>query len=99
VKAIINEATLTSIASKDEPSTSDWVLIDGLRALPNTLVTTYTYKPLVGMLTSTDPSGITAYYDYDDFGRLKETYIYKDNIIAPANKQTLQKYEYHYHNQ
>ncbi|MFV0311416.1 MAG: hypothetical protein ACK5KN_07180 [Dysgonomonas sp.] len=99
VKAIINEATLTSIASKDEPSTSDWVLIDGLRALPNTLVTTYTYKPLVGMLTSTDPSGIITYYEYDDFGRLKETYIYKDNIIAPANKQTLQKYEYHYHNQ
>jgi YD repeat-containing protein len=68
------------------------------KALPNALVTTYTYKPLVGILTATDPSGITTYYDYDTFGRLKEIYIYKDNIVSPANKQTVQKYEYNYKN-
>ncbi len=67
--------------------------------LGNSLVTTYTYKPLVGILTATDPSGITTYYDYDSFGRLKETYIYKDNIINAANKQVIQKYDYHYQNQ
>ena len=68
-------------------------------ALPNALVTTYTYKPLVGMLSATNPSGITTYYDYDSFGRLKETYIYKDNVVSTANKQTIQKYDYHYQNQ
>lgn len=67
--------------------------------LKDALVTTYTYRPLIGLSTVTDPSGITTYYDYDAFGRLKETYIYKDNIIAPANKQAVQKYEYHYQNQ
>lgn len=51
------------------------------------------------MLTSTDPSGITTYYDYDSFGRLKETYIYKDNIVSAANKQIIQSYDYHYQNQ
>lgn len=69
------------------------------KALPKALVTTYTYKPLVGILTYTDSSGITTYYDYDSFGRLKETYIYKDNIVSTANKQTIQKYDYHYQNQ
>lgn len=69
------------------------------RALPNAYVTTYTYQPLVGMLTSTDPLGFTTYYNYDYFGRLKEIYIYKDNIVTPANKQTIQLYDYHYQNQ
>ncbi len=64
------------------------------RALPNALVTTYTYKPLVGMLTSTDPAGITTYYDYDTFGRLKRTYIKEG-----ATEKTIQTYDYHYQNQ
>ena len=69
-------------------------------SLPNdVLVTTFTYNPMVGMTSATDPSGITTYYDYDDFGRLKETYIYKDNVVSTANKQTIQKYDYHYQNQ
>jgi YD repeat-containing protein len=65
------------------------------RALPNALITTYTYKPLAGMLTSTDPAGITTYYEYDDFGRLKETYIKDGN----GTKQAVRKYDYHYQNQ
>ena len=59
----------------------------------NMLVTTYTYKPLVGILTSTDPRGITTYYDYDTMNRLKETYIYVN-----GEKKTLQTYDYHYAN-
>ncbi len=61
------------------------------KALPNTLVTTYTYKPLVGMTSQTDPRGVTTYYDYDDFNRLKETYI-----IENGEKKVLQAYDYHY---
>jgi len=34
------------------------------------------------------------YYGYDDFSRLKETYIIEDNL-----KKVLQKYDYHYRNQ
>jgi YD repeat-containing protein len=94
--SVTSADALSALTTPDEAKLKDGSL---QRALPNALVTTYTYKPLVGMLTATDPSGVTTYYEYDDFGRLKETYIYKDNIIAPANKQAVQKYDYHYRNQ
>ena len=60
--------------------------INGLRGLmPNSRVTTYTYKPLVGVSTITDPKGDTVYYQYDNFGRLE--YV-KDNFgkIISENK-------------
>ena len=39
--------------------------------LPNALVTTYTYDPLVGVTSVTDPRGETLFYEYDDLSRLK----------------------------
>ena len=39
-------------------------------ALPGALVYSYTYKPLVGVSSETDPSGKTTYYEYDYAGRL-----------------------------
>lgn len=51
-------------------------------------VTTYTYKPLVGMLSETTPNGNTFYYEYDAFGRL--------NNVKDINNKTLKSYEYNY---
>jgi YD repeat-containing protein len=51
-------------------------------------VTLYTYKPLVGMTSQTDPAERTTYYNYDDFGRLKLTKDLQGNIVK--------KMEYHY---
>ncbi len=55
---------------------------------PNAQIITYTYKPLVGVTSITDPRGITTYYEYDSFGRLE---FIKDN-----QQNIIEKYEYHY---
>ncbi|MCV9387476.1 RHS repeat domain-containing protein [Reichenbachiella ulvae] len=60
-------------------------------ALPNSMVTTYTYDPLVGMTSQTDPNGRTTYYEYDDFGRLERVIDDEGNPVSA--------YEYNYKNQ
>lgn len=62
--------------------------------LSSALVTTYTYRPLVGMTSATAPNGVTTYDEYDTFNRLKRTYI-----IENGTEKTVQSYDYHYQGQ
>lgn len=65
--------------------------INALRSsLPNSMVTTYTYIPLVGVSTITDPKGDTITYIYDSFNRLKE--------VKDKNSNILSQNQYHYKN-
>nr|WP_199001717.1 DUF5977 domain-containing protein [Flavobacterium sp. ASV13] len=57
----------------------------------NAFVSTYTYNPLVGVTSITDPKGITSYYEYDAVGRLK--------FIKDQELNVLQKYCYNYKGQ
>ncbi|WP_264550624.1 DUF5977 domain-containing protein [Flavobacterium sp. N2038] len=57
-------------------------------SLPNTFISTYTYNPLVGVTSITDPKGITTYYEYDTYGRLK--------FVKDKELNVLQKYCYNY---
>jgi len=54
----------------------------------NVLVTTYTYSPIIGVTSSTDPRGVTTYYNYDNFGRL--------NNVKDLNNILLKQNRYHY---
>lgn len=67
--------------------------------LKDAFVSTFTYQPLVGVTSMTDPSGMTTYYNYDGLGKLVETYYYEGNVVSSDKKRTLQQYEYHYCNQ
>ena len=55
------------------------------------MVSYYTYDPVYGMTSQTDPNGITTYYKYDSFGRLKDVKDADGNLID-TNK-------YHYSNE
>lgn len=63
--------------------------LDNLRTgFPNSLVTTYTYDPLIGVTSMTDPKGYTVFYHYDDFNRLIE--------VRDGNGKLLSDHKYHY---
>jgi len=66
---------------------------DSIRNLapPAAMITTYTYKPLVGVTSITNPAGLTIFYEYDGFGRLM--------AIRNHEGEYLEKYDYHYINQ
>ncbi|CAM1345216.1 hypothetical protein [Tenacibaculum amylolyticum] len=59
-------------------------------SLPNAMITTYTYNPLVGITSMTDPREYTIYYHYDDFNRLKS--------IKDAAGNITEEYKYNYKN-
>ena len=89
VSGVLSGITPEQLANAAEP---DMTKVETLRtALPNAQITTYTYKPLVGITKTTDPRGVTTYYEYDTFNRLKQTYI-----IENGEKKILQKNDYHY---
>lgn len=58
------------------------VALNNLRNLyPDAMITTYTYDPLVGITSVTDPRGYTMYYEYDVAHRLKEVVDAQGNIV------------------
>lgn len=86
-KAAVNE-----IASAHVPFMTG---IDQLRtSLPLAHVTSYTYTPLVGIASITNPTGLTTYYEYDSLGRLVKTYLLNGN-----RQEVIGKNEYHYANE
>ena len=68
---------------------SNLTAIEGLRtSLPNAMITTYVYKPLIGLISQKDERGFKTTYDYDSFGRLI--------TIKDANNNIVKSYKYNY---
>ncbi|MCO6164492.1 hypothetical protein NHF47_16805, partial [Flavobacterium sp. NRK F7] len=84
------EANLQTLSNGTNETNLNTAL-DNLRtALPNAIVTTYTYKPSIGISTITDPKGNRIKYFYDAFNRLK--------YVEDKNGNKLSENEYHYKN-
>ena len=100
VTAIINETTLIDISEKVAPSSSDWTSINNLRTdsgLANAIITTFSYKPLVGMESMTDHRGITTYYEYDELGRLiSEKVGERSTPTETETEKNVESYNYRY---
>ncbi len=56
--------------------------------LKNSLVTTYTYKPLIGITTTTDSKGLVTTFEYNGFGQLKN--------VKDQNGNITKNYNYHF---
>lgn len=91
----INAAKIGAYDDVDE--TTENALIADLNAirshsdLTNAQVTTFTYDPLIGVTSVTDPRGYLMTYRYDDFNRLEYVKDKDGNILS--------KNEYNYKNQ
>ena len=63
--------------------------LDNFRmSLPNYQISTYTYKPLVGVTSITPPSGIREVYKYDSANRMQS--------VVDINGNILKEYSYNY---
>ncbi|NAS12391.1 RHS repeat domain-containing protein [Poritiphilus flavus] len=95
VSSYISNLQTLSIADTDNCKVStckEELLRQGLNNLrtqvPEAMITTYTYDPLIGVTSITDPKGYTIYYEYDSANRLK--------AVRDANNNLMSDYEYQY---
>lgn len=94
LEKILGSAYISNLSNNPNPSDNDLAPINNLRYnrnYPNIQVTTYKYIPLVGLSKKTDARGISTYYKYDEFNRLKG--------VSDDKNQWLNYYNYHYYNQ
>lgn len=85
------EDKIRQITDCDNPQSQMAVIEDLRHIMPSAQVTTYCYKPLVGVSTITSPDGIVTYYDYDELGRLCRIYYIHDD-----KTETIKQYNYQY---
>lgn len=91
LKSCLTSTEITNIRNGSYSNATLLSTLNKIRStLTNSLVKTYTYTPLWGMTSETDPTGVSKYYSYDNFGRLIS--------IKNDDSNLLDEYEYHYVN-
>lgn len=106
VDALISNGTVSQQILDNTSSTDEQIRqqLSNLRvglAGTKALVSTYTYKPLVGMSSQTDTKGLTTFYNYDYDNRLanikdEQGQILKSNdyVYSPALKNIVNNLHY-----
>lgn len=89
IVAIVGSSAMESLGNQNpDRTTIDNFLLPLKTALPNAYFTSFVYEPLVGMTSQTDVKGMTTYYEYDGFQRLKS--------IKNQNGDIVKSYCYNY---
>ncbi len=94
VVAVLTQATIDNLNSSQTESSMETLIknaSDKLRSdsrLAKAMVTTYTYKPLVGMTSKTDARGIKETYTYDGMQRLQAVLDHLNHVNR--------SFDYHY---
>jgi YD repeat-containing protein len=82
-------ADVTQLNIRIDNNSAGTVWFDDIRLHPApALMTTYTYDPLIGVTSQTDPNNTVMFYEYDAFGRLR--------TIKDRDGNILKTMEYHY---
>ncbi|MDN3588035.1 DUF5977 domain-containing protein [Pedobacter aquatilis] len=73
IESILGGAVQIAAIRESAPEKSVVDNLAGLlkSALPDAFITSHTYTPMIGMTSQTDARGMTTYYEYDSFQRLK----------------------------
>ena len=82
VEATIGASTISNLLHEAVPSPGELGSMRNAVKAVGGHVTTYTYKPLVGIESQTLPNGYTMYYEYDGFGRLSRVVDNDGNVIS-----------------
>lgn len=97
ILTVLTQATINNLNSTSQTEASMTTLIENaitkLRTdsrLSKAMVSSYTYRPLVGMTSKTDARGVTEYYQYDGMQRLKAVLDQVKNVTTSM--------DYHYRN-
>ena len=92
VRSALGSSATTILNNLNAVNVSDATINQHMKTLRDKLtgarVSSFTYTPLSGMTSMTDPRGITEYYQYDGLQRLKEVLDFEKNVLI--------NYQYHY---
>ncbi len=88
--AKIENATLKEVNQALSSNNGNIHTVRQHNALPNAFISTYNYKPMVGITTMIDARGYRTLYTYDDFNRLES--------VKDANGKIMSFNQYHYKN-
>ncbi|WP_430412835.1 hypothetical protein [Kordia sp.] len=86
VNAVINESSIQNLTG----SALESALSNLRSSLPNAMVSTFIYEPMIGVIQTSDPRGRNTYYQYDSMGRLKYVLDHEQHVLSENN--------YHYKN-
>lgn len=91
---VLNESIIASLnLGNVSESYINSTLLTLRNVLNNSFVSNYTYKPLLGMSSETDPRNNKYYYSYDNFGRLSSILDF-DNFYLKSYQYNLKATTY-----